>query len=99
MAQSVLAEIAKTRNDIEYSIVLSFLAERALGGEQSATVFPEQLDKVPPKFAVSRRNAWLIKNSSFIIAYSKRAFSNTAATLEKALRQGIEVINISRYEI
>lgn len=94
MVQNVLEEIAKSGVPIEYYIVLSTPLEKAIGKAQHNTIFPEGLEKALPRYAISKRNDWLIERSDFAITYVRHTFSNAYKLAEKAKRKGLEVINI-----
>lgn len=92
LAQRVLAEI---KSDIDYAIVLSSINECALADHQDKTIFPEGFENVFPRFAICKRNDWLIKNSDFAIVYMEHKFSNCAKWVEKARKRGLKVINLA----
>ena len=98
-AQCALRDVFQNGEKIRYSIVLSHLFERALSGEQKATVFPEGLECVPPKFAISKRNLWLVKNAEYAIVYVENKISNCGKLLQKALARGIQIINIADFDM
>jgi len=95
LVQGVLDEICRTRDDVSYSIVLSYVDELALSGDQHATIFPEGLEYVPRRFAISKRNEWLIKSSDYVIAYVKYSVSNSFRWTEKAMKKGLIVFNLA----
>ena len=92
---TVLEELKNDGVGASFDIVLSRVNEKALSENQRETVFPEELEKSIPKFAISKRNDWLIKNSSILIAYVEHRFSNSSKLLEKAIKRGLEVINLA----
>ena len=96
--QNVLSDLKKERIDIDYAIVLSSIREIAIDGDQEATIFPEELETVPPRFAISRRNDWMIKNSDYLIAYAKHPFSNSRKWVERATKKGLKIINLAEEE-
>jgi uncharacterized phage-like protein YoqJ len=53
------------------------------------------LENVPLKFAISRRNEWMVENSDIIIAYVKVSFGGAAKTLTYAKRKHKQIIHIS----
>jgi uncharacterized phage-like protein YoqJ len=53
------------------------------------------LENVPLRFAISRRNEWMVDNSDIIIAYVKFGWGGAAKTLEYAKRKNKQIINIS----
>lgn len=98
LTQNVLMEITKIRTDITYYIVLSFIDELALSGNQDRTIFPEELARSLPQFAIYKRNDWLIKNSEYVITYVKYSFSNCQKWKEKASKKGLKIINLANTE-
>ena len=94
LVQTALAEISKTNSAINCRIVLSYINEMAISGNQELTVFPEELSSVPKRFAISKRNEYLLKKSSVIICYVNNTFSNSYKYMEKARRKGLTVIRI-----
>ena len=95
MAQVALADIEKERADLKYSIVLSRLDEKALGNAQMRTVFPEGQENALKRFAIVKRNMWLLENSNLIITYLVDKYSNSYKFIEKGMRMGLTVINLA----
>lgn len=54
-------------------------------------VYPP-LENVPFKFAISRRNQWMIDNCNMLIAYLENTAGNTRKCVEYAFRRGKEVV-------
>ena len=92
--QAVLAEIMKKNEEVRLTVVLSHLDERAMVADQECTLFPEGLEIALPRFAISKRNDWLIKNSQIAVIYVNNSFSNSYKLMEKARKKGLEIINI-----
>ena len=95
IVQDVLEEISIKNTNIKYSIVISKISEAAISGFQHATVFPEGLELAIPRFAISKRNEWLLKNSQILIAYVKHKGTNAYNLLQKAARLGLKIINLA----
>ena len=57
-------------------------------------IYPE-LENVPPKFAISRRNRWMVERSDFIIAYVNRSWGGAYATYSYAGRRDKIIFNIA----
>ena len=61
------------------------------------TIYPD-LEKIPRRFAIVKRNEWMIKNSNFLIAYVDHSWGGASKTLEYAKRKKhISIINIGHY--
>lgn len=57
------------------------------------TIYPP-LETVPRKYAIIRRNEWMIDSTDIIIAYVKYSWGGAARTLEYAKRKKKTVIQI-----
>lgn len=75
--------------------MLSRIDEQAIGGEQEATVFCEGMERALPRFAVSKRNDWLLKNADMLIAYVSHRFSNCEKLLSRARKREIRILNLA----
>ena len=93
--QKVLESISLKRSNFKYFIVLSRLSEAPLNGATSKTLFPEELECAMPRFAISKRNEWLISHSDIAICFVTHTFSNSHKWLEKSQRKGLKIINLS----
>jgi uncharacterized phage-like protein YoqJ len=52
------------------------------------------LENVPLRFAISRRNEWMVENSDIVIAYVNYSWGGAAKTLEFAKRKHKQIIHI-----
>ncbi|MBQ7225658.1 MAG: hypothetical protein IJX02_03540 [Clostridia bacterium] len=94
LVQIVLEEASVLFSDLKYEIVLSRLDEKAISGNQRATVFPEELACVLPKFAISKRNDWLIKKADIVVCYITNKLTNSYKWVEKAQKRNLTILNI-----
>ncbi len=94
IALSVLRELKSVYPHINYSVVLSYLpTEESVDIENS--IFPEGLETVPKRFAIDRRNRWMLRRSDYLISY---VFYNTGGAYKFSKigeRMGVKVINIA----
>lgn len=98
MARSVLRELAEVYPHISYAVVLERLPERRDESDPqdfSDTIFPEGLEFAPPRFAISRRNEWMLKQADFVVTYIIRPWGGAAQFAEKAQRQGKNLIHLA----
>ena len=97
MVRSVLRELTEFYPHISYAVVL----ERLPGPRDQAmwdfsdTIFPEGLELVPPRFAISRRNLWMLKQADLVVTYVTHGWGGAAKFGEKARRQKKTVINLA----
>ena len=94
MVQKALKEISVDR-EIDYSIVLSKIDENAICGEQDKTIYPEGLEYALRRFAITKRNGWLLNNADFLICYYVEYVSRAGKWIEKAKRRGIKTVNLN----
>ena len=94
LAQCILEEICNKHEKIKYFVAISKLGEQAIL-KKAVTILAEGLELVPAKFAISKRNEWLVKKADTAIVYYKHTFSNTYKLAEKAKKRGLKVINIA----
>ncbi len=95
-----MARTALKKLSAPYTVVLAYLPTRRdeilYRGED--TLYPEGLETVPKRFAISHRNKWLVNNSDMVIAYISHIASRAAEFVRYAERRGKIVINIAGLE-
>ena len=69
-------------------ITSSYLERISLHTKEFDEVIYPPLENIPPKFAIIRRNEWMIDNSDLLIACVKYSWGGAARTLEYARRRG-----------
>lgn len=58
------------------------------------TVYPP-LENVPRRYAILRRNEWMVRESDVVAVYVCRGFGGAAAMLEYAVRHGRHILRFS----
>ena len=95
MAYSVLKEIKEKHPEIRYTVVLAYMPDehiKEVYGED--TLFPDGMENVPKKFAISKRNDWMIQQSGVVVCYVYKVTGGAAKFREKAGKKGIRVIDV-----
>lgn len=83
LAAAVLRRLKKHYPEIELVLVLAYLdTEKDVSG-YDRTVYPP-LETVPRRFAISRRNRWMVESSDVIVAYVMHDWGGAAAMLQYA---------------
>lgn len=97
MVLECLMELKREFPHIKYLVVLAYLSRNSvyLDKIKNQTIFPEELDSVPPKFAIERRNLYMIDKSDYVITYVKDIVGGAAKFQEIAKRKGKTVYNIA----
>lgn len=64
---------------ITYSVVLAYLpTEKNKYENLTNTIYPEGLETVPKRFAISWRNKWMIQQSDIVVTYVNHNFGGAA---------------------
>lgn len=63
-------------------------------GLYDSIIYPP-LEQVPLKFAIIKRNEWMIEQSDLIIAYVKHSFGGAYQSLKYAQRKGKRTVNLA----
>ena len=98
MCASVLRELKKTHPQIRLILVLPYLNSTMITDGYDETVYPP-LETVPPRFAIVRRNEWMVRESDIVVAYVMRGFGGAAKTLEYARRKKKTIICYGESEV
>ena len=98
MAHGVLKELSETDPRIVYSVVLAYMPDEK--GEfdddlYDDTMYPEGLETVPRKFAISARNKWMVEKADTVICYKVVDFGGAAQFVNMAARRGKRIINLA----
>lgn len=59
------------------------------------TLYPEGLEKVPKRFAISRRNRWMVDQSDMVICFIRYWHGGAAQFVQLAQKKGKTVINLA----
>ncbi len=74
---------------IRYAVVLAYIPGAAAEyADFSDTMLPEGIEAVPRRYAISWRNAWMLKQSDFVVTYITRTWGGAARWAQKAQKQG-----------
>jgi len=83
---------------ISYSVVLAYLpqSKSAFGTwlNDDETIYPEILETIPPRYAISKRNRWMVKQADVVVTYVTTTFGGAAQFKKLAEKSGKRVINL-----
>lgn len=98
MVRTQMREMEQTYPNIRYAVVLAYLPQKSNEFDPqnySDTIFPEGIETVPKRFAISWRNRWMLKQADYVVTYVTHSWGGAAQFAEMAKRQHKKVINIS----
>ncbi len=95
MVRAILKEMKKEYK-ISYGVVLAYspFEMKNKYEDYSDTVFPEKLEGINPKYAIPRRNEWMIDNSDVVVTYVHNTIGGAYKAKTLAEKKSKTVINI-----
>ena len=94
-------EIKKTHPSCEVLLITPYLTrtyrQDITGVPYDSIIYPP-LENVPPKFAISKRNEWMVNQADLIIAYVIHSYGGAYKSLEFAKRKHKKIINLANSE-
>ena len=91
MCAAVLREVKRANPHIRLILVLRYLNSSILTDGYDETVYPP-LESVPRRFALSRRNEWMVMEGDAVVAYVTHGWGGAAKTLEYARRKKKKIL-------
>ena len=68
--------------DISYNVVLAYMPAKASAEcfpyQYEETILPDGIESVPPRFAISWRNKWMIKEADIVVCYITHSWGGAA---------------------
>lgn len=98
MAKRLLVQLKNKYPHIKIIIVLAYMpknADEITFGEYIETLYPDGLEYSPRRYAIDRRNRWLVEHSDMVITYVTRNYGGAAKFKSLAISKGKRVIEIS----
>ena len=98
IVRSVLRELTPQYPHIDYAVVLERLPSSHNKSDlydYTDTILPDGIETVHPRFAVSWRNNWMLRQSDYVITYITHSWGGAAQYAEKAKRQRKTVVNLA----
>lgn len=99
-AARCVKEAQKTAKNIRNCLVVPYLTvamQRELKEREGffdEVIYPA-LENVPPKYAILRRNKWMVERADLVIGYITHNFRGAAKTWQYAKRKGVALINLT----
>lgn len=97
MVYSALVSAKDVYPYIRYAVVLAYMPTghpSAAKYSFSETLFPENLETVPKRFAILERNKWLLKHSDYVVTYVNYPWGGAFEFSKQAERMGKPLIRL-----
>ena len=88
-----LNKVCQECPDISYFVVLAYLPSE---GKEAIpnSIYPE-IEEGPARFAISRRNRWMVEHASHCICYVAHRGGGAYQFASLAKRKGLQIINLA----
>lgn len=98
LAKSVLTEQKKFYSYINIVLILPYLNSSIDDAGYCYTLYPP-IETVPKRFAILKRNEWIVEQSEIVVAYVTHGWGGAAKTLEFAQRKKKQIILYPNKEV
>lgn len=96
IVHGVLRELKKEYPQTDYAVVLAYMpGKQNEYDDYSDTMLPEGIESVHPRYAISWRNSWMLRQSDYVVTYITHPWGGAAQYAVKANRQGKTVIDVA----
>ena len=101
MEFSCLQDISKDYPEISYSVALAYLPTRKEDCDiyQGHSFYPEGLEIGPAKFAIERRNRYLIDSADICLCYINHTWGGAYKFVRTAKHRGLRIINLGGADV
>lgn len=80
---------------INYAVVLAYMPGKAMSADGfTTTMLPEGIETVHPRYAISWRNNWMLKQSQFVVAYVTHSWGGASQYVSKAEKQEKTILHL-----
>lgn len=102
LCAEVCREWTKTHRDSLLYLITPYITETAQSrneelmkaGAYDGILYPP-LEKVPYRYAIVKRNEWMVREADVIIAYVKQSYGGAYKALSYAQKMGKRVVNVA----
>lgn len=98
LAKSVLLKHKRNYPSIDIVLIVPYLSHNMPTCGYGGTLYPP-LETVPPRFAIVKRNEWMVQESNVVVAYVTHSYGGAATTLRYAKRKRKITINYPDTEV
>ena len=96
IVRSVLRELKEEYPQINYAVVVAYMpGKQTEYDDYSDTMLPEGIESVHPRYAISWRNNWMLKQSDYVVTYITHSWGGAVQYVKKAKSQKKVLINLS----
>ncbi len=93
LSAKITKKLQEKYSHIKSILVIPYLNRKYDLSLYDDTIYPP-LENTPLRFAISKRNQWMVENSEILVAFVKYDWGGAAKTLSFAMQKKKRIINI-----
>ena len=95
IVRSELRDLQRAYPQINYAVVLAYMpGKQTEYDDHSDTMLPEGIESIHPRYAISWRNNWMLKQSDYVVTYITHSWGGAARFAHKAKNEGKTSISL-----
>ena len=91
LAAAVMREAKAGRTEPEMVLILPYLNSSMDVSGYDYTLYPP-LESIPPRYAIVKRNLWMVEQADVVVAYVLHEWGGAAKTLQYAKRKKKQIL-------
>ena len=95
-AAGTVYRLKKKHPHIRIVLIQAYLPKHPISEIYDHSIFPEGVEIGPPRFAINRRNQWIIENCDCAICYVNHSYGGAYSAYKKLLRKNKMLTNLGR---
>ena len=98
MVRKQLRRLSSEYPHIHYAVVLAYMPGKrseCCEADDTDTIFPEEIARAHPRYAISHRNRWLVERADTVVTYVIYSFGGAAQFKELAEKKGKRIISLA----
>lgn len=96
-AAAIAHNLQKRYPHIQTVLILAYLPEQPLPELYNYSIFPEGIEIGPPRFAISRRNQWIVKHCDSAICYVNHSYGGAYTAFQSLKHQNKVLTNLGSF--
>ncbi len=98
---ATLKKLKEAYPHISISVVLAYMPTQKSDYDfyGSYSIFPEGIEEGPPRFAIERRNRWMIERAQYCLCYITHNWGGAYKFVKRAKNKGLEIVNLGNMGI
>ncbi len=101
MVLKCLKKLKGIHSHITFTVVLAYLPARDLEYDpyHNCGIYPEGVELGPTRFAIERRNKWMIAQADYCLCYVNRTWGGAYKFAKQAKRKGLTIMNMGSIDL